>query len=137
MLLIDKLSGKPIYEQIIDGVEKNILLGIYPPGSAVPSQREMSVMLGINPNTIQKSYGELIRRGVIIPAMGSGSFVAPDAIEKIRSAATGRLAELSDMVADLALAHVTREEVIAAVNAVYDRPAPHDATIPEKGDKPS
>ena len=53
MLFVDKLSPIPVYEQIIEGIERNILLGIYPPGSLLPSLRELSVKIGINPNTIQ------------------------------------------------------------------------------------
>lgn len=119
MLLIDKLSGKPVYEQIIEGVEKNIILGIYRPGGVLPSLRELSVTLGINPNTIQKSYAELIRRGVIIPAPGSGTYVAPDAVERIRAAAAEKMPVLEELVADLALAGVPRGDVLAIVYAVY------------------
>ncbi len=148
MLLIDKLSGKPVYEQIIEGVEKNVLLGLYPPGSVLPSLRELSVTLGINPNTIQKSYAELIRRGVIIPAPGSGSYVAPDAVERIREAALRKLESLEELVADLALADVPREEVLATVCAVYVRagrgvgaessvaPASPTTDIPKGGNQP-
>ncbi len=121
MLLIDKLSGKPVYEQIIEGVEKNILMGIYPPGSQIPSTRELSVTLSINPNTIQKSYTELIRRGVIISSPGSGSYVAPDAIAHIRAAATEKLSRLEELTSELALAGISREEVLSTVSAVYDR----------------
>ncbi len=121
MLLVDKLSNKPIYEQIVEGIEKNILMGIYPPGSLLPSMRELSVTLGINPNTIQKSYAELIRRGVIIPSPGSGSYVAPNALACIRTAAAEKLSTLEELVAELALADVPREDVLAAVRAVYDR----------------
>ena len=139
MLLIDKLSGKPIYEQVIDGIEKNILMGIYQPGGVLPSLRELSVTLGINPNTIQKSYAELIRRGVIIPAMGSGTYVAPDAREKIRKAADEKLTLLEELVAELALADVPKGDVLATVCAVYARAgkggAPADPTNQEGGDQ--
>ena len=91
MLLIDKLSGKPVYEQVVEGVERNILMGIYPEGSILPSLRELSVTLGINPNTIQKSYAELIRRGVIVPSPGSGTSVAADAKARIRAAAAEKI----------------------------------------------
>ncbi len=121
MLLIDKLSGKPVYEQIIDGMEKNILAGIYPPGTQLPSVRELSVTLGINPNTIQKSYAELIRRGVIIPSPGSGSYVSPDALIHIRAAAAEKLSVLEEMVAELALSGVPREDVEASVASAYAR----------------
>lgn len=139
MLLIDKLSGKPVYEQIIEGVEKNILMGIYPEGSVLPSLRELSVTLGINPNTIQKSYAELIRRGVIVPAPGSGTYVAPDAKEHIRRAAAEKLGILEELVSDLALADVPKGDVLATVCAVYARvkgnPPPGEAApIPRKGE---
>ena len=121
MLLIDKLSGKPVYEQIIEGMERNILMGIYPEGSVLPSLRELSVTLGINPNTIQKSYAELIRRGVIIPSPGSGTYVAPDAKERIRAAAAEKISMLEELVAELALADVPKGDVLATVCAVYAR----------------
>ena len=121
MLLIDKLSGKPVYEQIIEGIEKNILMGVYPEGSVLPSLRELSVTLGINPNTIQKSYAELIRRGVIIPSPGSGTYVAPEARLRIREAATEKLTKLEELVADLAMADVPKGDVLATVCAVYTR----------------
>ncbi len=121
VLLVDKLSGKPVYEQIIEGIEKNILMGVYPPESLLPSLRELSVTLGINPNTIQKSYAELIRRGVIVPSPGSGTYVAPDAPARIRAAAAEKLTLLEELVAELALADVPRGDVLATVSAVYAR----------------
>ena len=121
MLLIDKLSGKPVYEQIVEGIEKNILMGVYPEGSILPSLRERSVTLGINPTTLQKSYAELIRRGVIIPSPGSGTYVAPDSKARIREAATEKLTKLEELVADLAIADVPKEDVLATVCAVYAR----------------
>ncbi len=121
MLLVDKLSGKPVYEQVIEGVEKNIITGIYPPGSVLPSLRELSVTLGINPNTIQKSYAELIRRGVIVPSPGSGTYVALDAPERIRMAAAARLGDLEEPIAALALAGVPKGDVLALVCSVYAR----------------
>ena len=132
MLLIDKLSGKPVYEQIIEGIEKNILMGVYPEGSVLPSLRELSVTLGINPNTIQKSYSELIRRGVIVPSPGSGTYVAPEAKARIREAAAEKLSRLEELVADLAMADVPKGDVLATVCAVYARAGKGNA--PEKPD---
>lgn len=115
MLPIDKFSGKPVYEQIIDGVERNILLGIYPVGAQVPSVRELSASLGINPNTIQKSYTELTRRGVICSAPGNGCYVTPAARERIRERARERLAELSALCAELSVAGLGEDEILDAV----------------------
>lgn len=119
MLLIDKLSSKPVYEQIIDGIEKNILLGIYPPESALPSLREMSVMLNINPNTIQKSYGELTRRGIICPSPGSGCYVAPNALEILKERAVEKLSEIRSLTVELRMAGIPKGEVLATVAEVY------------------
>ena len=121
MLLIDKLSGKPVYEQIIEGIERNILMGVYLPGSVLPSLRELSARLSVNPNTIQKSYADLIRRGIIVPSPGSGTYVAEDAVEKIQKAAGNKLTALEALVSELVLADVPRSDVLATVCAVYAR----------------
>lgn len=115
MLLIDKFSGKPVYEQLIEGIERDILVGAFAEGSQLPSLRELSAALSINPNTIQKSYAELTRRGVILPAPGSGCYVAPDAREVLRREAMGKLAQLKALASELRLAGVGEEDILAAV----------------------
>ncbi|MBR2908472.1 MAG: GntR family transcriptional regulator [Clostridia bacterium] len=121
MLLIDKLSQKPIYEQIIDGIERNILLGIYPAGSLLPSVREQSVTLGINPNTIQKSYAELTRRGIISPSPGSGCFVSYDARSLLCEEARKKLPRLSELLTELRIAGIEQDEILGAVASVYTK----------------
>ena len=122
MLFIDKLSAKPVYEQVVDGIERGILLGIYPPGAQVPSLRELSQSLGINPNTIQKSYAELTRRGVICPSPGSGCYVAHDAKERLRERARKRLLELEALAAELYAAGLDEHELTDAVKAACNKP---------------
>ena len=119
MILIDKFSQKPVFEQLVDGIEQQIVLGTYPAGSQLPSLRELSVTLGINPNTVQKSYGELTRRGVILPSVGSGCYVAPDAPDRIRAGAESRLPALVKLCEDMKLRGVPAETVLQAVRCVY------------------
>ena len=120
MLLIDKFSGKPVYEQLIEGIERDILMGMFTEGAQLPSLREMSAMLSVNPNTIQKSYAELIRRGIIQSAHGSGCFVAPGAAEILRREAEGRLQELTALVRELRLAGIDAEDIVkTAQKAAY------------------
>lgn len=126
MLHIDKMSTQPVYEQIVDGIERNILLGIYPIGSVLPSLRELSVTLGINPNTIQKSYAELTRRGVICPAPGSGCYVSPDAVARIRKASSRKLDTVRDLAAEMKLAGIPKEELLAVINRVYQEDGAHN-----------
>lgn len=130
MLFVDKLSAVPVYEQIIEGIEKNILLGIYPPGSVLPSLRELSVTLSINPNTIQKSYAELTRRGIICPSPGSGCYISPDAVSLIRAKAMEKLDQIRALSAELRLAGIPKGDVLATVSEVYAGDPP-EGLIPE------
>ena len=115
MLLLDKFSGKPVYEQLIEGVERNILTGVFAEGSQLPSLRELSAALSVNPNTIQKSYAELTRRGVILPAPGSGCYVAPNAREVLRREAKVKLEALRALADELRLASIDEQEILEAV----------------------
>lgn len=84
MISIDNFSRIPVYQQIADGLKREIVLGILPVGAQLTSVRELSIGLGINPNTVQKAYIELEREGLIRSVPGKGSFVASDAAEQIR-----------------------------------------------------
>lgn len=75
MLRIDPRSSTPIYEQIELGVKELILKGALKTGEKLPSVREMSSILTINPNTISKAYGELERDGIIETLRGKGTFI--------------------------------------------------------------
>lgn len=75
MLRIDPRSSTPIYEQIEFGVKELILKGALKGGEKLPSVREMSSILTINPNTISKAYGELEREGIIETLRGKGTFI--------------------------------------------------------------
>ena len=121
MLLIDKFSTKPVYEQLIEGIERDILVGAFAEGAQLPSLRELSAMLSINPNTIQKSYAELMRRGIVQSAHGSGCYVSPDAREILRREAAERLEEMRQLARQLALAGVDVADMIDAVKQGADK----------------
>lgn len=76
MFSIDFQSRIPIYEQIVSQVEQFIISGIIKENDQLPSVRQVAFELGINPNTIQRAYTELERKGVIITVMGKGSFIS-------------------------------------------------------------
>lgn len=75
MLRIDPRSSTPIYEQIELGVKELILKGALKSGEKLPSVRELSSILTINPNTISKAYGELEREGIIETLRGKGTYI--------------------------------------------------------------
>lgn len=69
-------NKEPIYLQIVGLVKKNIATGDLEPGEKLPSVREMSKDLGVNPNTLQRAYGELERLGITYTKRGMGSFIS-------------------------------------------------------------
>ena len=76
MILLDYKDRRPIYEQVVSKLEELMLLGVMKENEPLPSVRALAMDLSINPNTIQRAYGELERRGVIYAAKGRGNFVS-------------------------------------------------------------
>lgn len=83
MLKVDPRSSTPIYEQIQLGIKELILKGALQGGDKIPSVREMSALLTINPNTISKAYGELERAGIIETLRGKGTYVVDNFNRKV------------------------------------------------------
>ena len=121
MFTIDKMSRTPIYEQLIREFELCILSGDIPENGQLPSVRALSQELGVNPNTLQKAYTEIERRGLCYTVPGSGRFIAKDALGKLRDLKSGRLQELEPILASLRDAGVERGTVKEFVDKVYDQ----------------
>ncbi|SEQ67999.1 GntR family transcriptional regulator [Piscibacillus halophilus] len=81
---LNPTSPKPIYEQIIEQVRHRILQRIVLPGDQVPSVRELSSQLMINPNTVSKAYKELEREGIFVTYRGKGTFISEDVEHLVR-----------------------------------------------------
>ncbi len=90
MFTIDYKSRVPLYQQIVDNVEKLALRGVLLPEQQLPSVRALAMELSINPNTIAKAYTELESRGLIYSLPGRGSFLA-DKGESLHNAAKEQL----------------------------------------------
>lgn len=71
---------EPIYHQIIEFVKRSVALGELKSGDKLPSVREMSQALGVNPNTLQRAYGELERLEITYTKRGMGSYIREDEI---------------------------------------------------------
>ena len=119
MLVIDKFSRKPIYEQVIEGIERDIVMGILKEREQLPSIRELSALLGVNPNTIQKAFQELDRNGIIISGQGRGCFVAENASLKIKEKLSVKITEIENIALELARAGIEEEKLISAIKRAY------------------
>ncbi len=74
--LIDNASGRPVYQQIIGQIKRDIALGRLTKDEKLPTVRQLAAQLAINPNTIAKAYRQLEQEGIIVTKPGAGAFVA-------------------------------------------------------------
>ena len=76
----------PIYLQIIGYIKRGIVAGSIGNGDEMPSRRMLSALLGVNPNTVQKSYAMLEEEGLIHSRSGAKSCVRiePDTVPGLR-----------------------------------------------------
>ncbi len=84
MIKLDYKSDKPLHEQISQGLKDLVICGALQKDEKLPSVRDLSVSLTVNPNTVQRAYRSLEAEGMIYSIRGKGSFVAsiPDADTK-------------------------------------------------------
>lgn len=71
-------NDRPIYAQLVERIQMQIVSGYYPPGGKLPSVRELASIAAVNPNTMQKAFVELERSGLIITQRTNGRNVTED-----------------------------------------------------------
>ena len=86
MFYLDYKSGLPIYEQLYRSVTKMAAAGIMEADEKLPAVRALAMELGINPNTVQKSYAMLEEEGLLHSRPGAKSCIRvnPEAISRLR-----------------------------------------------------
>jgi DNA-binding transcriptional regulator YhcF (GntR family) len=77
------INNKGIYLQIADNLSEKVIEGKYPPGEKIPSVRDLATDIGVNPNTVMRTYTELQSRGIIENKRGIGFFVSEQAMNII------------------------------------------------------
>lgn len=80
-------SDRPIFMQIVEKIQTDIISGTYVPGDKLPSVRELAQEASVNPNTMQKALAELERTGLVHSKRTSGRFITEDTtmIHKLKS----------------------------------------------------
>lgn len=71
-------SDRPIYAQLVERIQMQIVSGYYQPGGKLPSVRELAAVAAVNPNTMQKAFAELERIGLIVTQRTNGRTVTED-----------------------------------------------------------
>lgn len=104
-------SSRPIYLQIIERVQMDIITGRYQPGDKLPSVRDLAQEAAVNPNTMQKALSELERSGLIYSQRTSGRFITEDKELIHQMKKEFAAAEVSAFVAHMKQLGITPEEI--------------------------
>lgn len=122
-LLLGISPAKPgaLYEQIVQGLKREISEGRLAPGSALPSFRVFAEELLVSVITVKRAYEELEREGILYRRQGLGTFVADAADDRSREVKRERaLHLLREAVREAAEAGVSPKEIARLLQAVLD-----------------
>lgn len=110
-------ADRPIYAQLLERIQMQIVSGYYHPGDKLPSVRELASIANVNPNTMQKAFAELERSGLITTQRTSGRTVTED-INMIKQV-QGELASshITQFIQKMKELGFTREEIKKLVDA--------------------
>ncbi len=117
MITLDFKDSRSLYEQIRDGLKELIIKGILEKDEKLPSVRELSVELTVNPNTVQRAYKDLENRGYIYSITGKGNYVSGAEFDK--KDVDELFGKLKGIIKELSYANTDRELIISAVNDIY------------------
>ncbi len=108
--------NEPIYLQIVKLIKQAIASGELAPGDKLPSVREMSQKLSVNPNTLQRAYTELERQEVTETKRGLGSFVSHSRQDVSKLKETLARDIMKKSIEDLKTIGLTHEEMKQIMN---------------------
>ena len=128
MIILDYKDRRPIYEQVIEKFKELMLLGVIGENEPLPSVRSLAMELSINPNTIQRAYAELERRGYIYTIKGKGSFVSENSAMK-ENRKKELLIEVSEMIDEAIRLGIPDEEIKRMVEIQYQAAKTEGGTV--------
>ena len=115
MINLDYQSRAPIYEQIVSGIEKYVAVGILKEKMQIPSIREMASNLGINPNTVKKSYDILESRGIITTISTKGTFISENTKRATEDKIDREINNIKNRITELTKMGISFDEVIERI----------------------
>jgi GntR family transcriptional regulator len=122
MLQIDLMSRIPIYEQVVENMKRLIISGVLKTDEKLPSVRDLSHQMSINPNTIQKAYRELEHQHYIYSVKGRGTFVANrDQIVLDDHKRKKLLRELSETIREMIYIGINPEVIRKEIESILNR----------------
>ncbi len=130
MILLDYRDKRPIYEQVVEKLERLIVSGGLEPLTKMPSVRSLAMELSVNPNTVQRAYAQLEQDGYLYTVSGRGTFVTAE--NEWRENKQGKvLKEWMNVTGQAREAGIDRETLMAKLQEIYEK----DVAMEEKGEK--
>lgn len=115
---VDAGSPVPIYEQIADQLVFAVAGGDLAAGDLVPSVRDLSVQLTVNPNTVVRAYQQLEQLGVLEPLRGRGMVVTADAAKRCKTRRKELLREkVDELIREAVSAGLTDDDLKQLIDA--------------------
>lgn len=112
MINLDYASRTPIYEQIVEKIEKYVALGILKEKEQIMSIRELASDLGINPNTVKKAYTILETKNIITSISTKGTFIKENASLVKEQTINNYINDIKTIIDNLTKLGLTKEEII-------------------------
>jgi len=131
--IIDNASERAVYQQIIYQIKRDIALGNLQKQEKLPTVRQLSAQLAINPNTIAKAYRHLEREGIINTKPGTGAFIAN--LDSTLSTAVRK--KLITELLERAVIDAFHMQVDKATLAKWFNNAVEKFKLPQKKEKPN
>jgi len=118
MIVLDYRDKRPIYEQVVEKLEKLIIGGGLEANSKLPSVRALAMELSVNPNTIQRAYAQLEQDGYIYTILGRGNYVT-DKSEWQDGHFNALRADFTELLKQAHAAGMPRSELLSLIQTVY------------------
>ncbi|MBQ4218967.1 MULTISPECIES: GntR family transcriptional regulator [Butyrivibrio] len=114
-------SDAPIFVQIIDHLQTDIISGLYKPGDKLPSVRDLAAEAGVNPNTMQKALSDLEATGLVHSERTSGRFITEDdnMIKNMRISLVD--VQIENFFKSMEKLGFTKEEILKLVKQYTDK----------------
>ena len=109
-------SDRPIFIQIVERIQLDIISGKYAPGDKLPSVRDLAGEAAVNPNTMQKAFTELERTGLVHSVRTSGRYITEDTtmIQELKSSLAKE--KISEFLENMQKLGFENEEIISLMN---------------------
>lgn len=112
MINLDYTNRTPIYEQIVNEIEKYVALGILKEKEQIMSIRELASHLGINPNTVKKAYTILESKNIITSISTKGTFIKENASLVKEQTINNYLNDINIIIDKLIKLGLTKEDIL-------------------------